>query len=472
MAGLRAVTTTGAETALDEVAVEKLRSRLRGELLRPGDPGYDGTRRVWNGIIDKHPSLIVRCDGVDDVIGAVAFARERDLLVSVRCGGHNIAGKAVCDGGVMVDLSRMRNIQVDPVKRTARVEGGATLGDLDRETQGFGLATTAGVVTTTGVAGLTLGGGVGRLARKYGLACDNLLSVDLVTAEGRLIRASATENADLFWGVRGGGGNFGIVTAFKYRLHPVGPMVLGGVLTHPLEKAQEALRFYADFSRAAPDELSADAAFMTSPDGDHIFAISVCYVGPLDEGERVLRPLRTFGPPLSDDIAPIPYTAVQSASDERCPHGLYYYWKSHFLTEITDSVIEVIVNRFAGVPSPRSVVVFQQFGGAVSRVERTATGFWHRNAQWDFIPWAIWTAPGEAEKQSVWVRDLWEATRSFSAGVYVNNLGEEGPDRVGVAYGDNYARLVALKTKYDPTNFFRMNQNIRPSRTESIAESA
>lgn len=322
MAGFDLATTTGERIALDESAAHRLKASLRGDLLGPGDHDYDATRSVWNGMIDHRPALIARCAGVGDVAAVVAFAREHDLLASVRGGGHNIAGKAVCEHGLMIDLSPMRGVQVEPDHQTARVEGGATLGELDRATQEFGLATTAGVVTHTGVGGLTLGGGVGRLARRHGLACDNLVSVDLVTAEGRAVRASATENADLFWAVRGGGGNFGIATSFEFRLHPVGPAVLGGIVVHPLIKASAALEFYYEYSHGAPDELSADAGFLTSPDGDPVFAVSVCYIGSLEQGERVLEPLRRFGPPLVDQIGPVPYAEVQSAADAVFPAGL------------------------------------------------------------------------------------------------------------------------------------------------------
>jgi FAD/FMN-containing dehydrogenase len=433
-------------------------------MLLPSDDRYDETRKVWNGMIDKRPALIARCAGVADVIATVTFARDYNLLVSVRSGGHSIAGKAVCNGGLMLDLSRMRGIQADPVTRTARVEGGATLGDLDRATQAFGLATTAGVVTHTGVAGLTLGGGVGRLAHKYGLACDNLLSVDIVTAEGRVLRVSATENTDLFWGVRGGGGNFGIVTAFEFRLHPVGPGVLGGTLIYPLAKARAALKFYYEYSQTAPDELSADAFLLTLPDGDQAFAIDVCYIGPIEQGERVLRPLRKFGPPLSDQIGPTAYTELQASGDVFFPTGLHYYYKSHFMEEIRDDAIEALVTHFATVPSPRSLVVFQQYGGAVSRVGQADTAFGHRDAQYNFIPASVWTDPTESEKHLSWVRESWDMMRPFSTGgVYVNNLGEEGEDQVRAAYGPNYERLVVLKNKYDPNNFFRLNANIKPT---------
>jgi FAD/FMN-containing dehydrogenase len=415
-------------------------------------------------MIDKRPALIVRCAGAGDVVDAVRFAREHDLLASVRGGGHNIVGKAVCDGGLMIDLSGMRRVQVDPVKRTARVEGGALLGDLDREAQVFGVATTAGVVTHTGVGGLTLGGGVGRLARKHGLACDNLLAVEVVTAAGDVLRASATENEDLFWGVRGGGGNFGVVTVFEFQLHPVGPGVLGGIVVHRLKEARAALEFYHEYSRTAPDELYANAAFLTSPDGEPLFAISVCYIGAIEQGERVLQPLRRFGPPLSDQIKPVAYTEVQAAGDAFFPIGLRYYWKSHFLKEISGDAVEATVSHFAKVPSPRSLLVFQQFGGAVGRVGRSETAFWHRDVQWDNFPTSVWTDPAESETQVQWVREWWDLMKPFSmGGEYVNDLGEEGEDRVRASYGANYERLVALKNKYDPTNFFRLNANITPT---------
>lgn len=464
MSAFEVTTTTGGRAVVDESAASTFQASLSGELLVPVDETYDETRKVWNGMIDHRPALIARCAGVSDVVAAITFARDYDLLVSVRGGGHNIAGKAVCNGGLMIDLSRMRSTHIDPLNRTARVEGGATLGELDRATQASGLATTAGVVTHTGVAGLTLGGGVGRLARKYGLACDNLLAVDLVTADGQVVRASATENADLFWGVRGGGGNFGVVTSFEFQLHPIGPGVLGGVVLHPLKTAMAALSFYYEYSHTAPDELSADAVFLTSPDGDPLFAISVCYIGSLEEGERVLEPLRRFGPPLADQIATLSYTEVQAATDAFFPIGLHYYWKSHFLKEVGDQAIEATVSHFAGVPSPRSLIVFQQYGGAVSRIAPSQTAFHHRDAQYDNFAASVWTDPGETEIQKQWVREWWDKMSPFSTGgEYVNNLGEEGEDRVRAAYGDNYERLVTLKNKYDPTNFFRLNANVRPS---------
>ena len=464
MSEVEIITLTGAPIVLQAATMHRLQTRVQGELLRPGDEGYEEVRRVWNGMIDKRPALIVRCMGLADIIAAVTFAREHNVLVSVRGGGHNIAGKAVCSGGLMIDLSRMRSVQVDPFKRTARVEGGATLGDLDRQTQAFGLATTAGVVTHTGVVGLTLGGGVGRLARKYGLACDNLLAVELVTAEGQVLRASATEHADLFWGVRGGGGNFGIVAACEFRLHPIGPVVLGGTVIYSLAQARAALKFYDEFARPAPDELSADAFLLTAPDGERVFAISVCYIGSLAQGERVLYPLRQFGPPVADRIGPLPYTELQAAGDVFFPPGLHYYYKSHFMTEISDDAIDVLLTHFATVPSPRSLVAFQHYGGAVSRVGQAETAFSHREAQYNFIPAAVWTDPRESATHLSWVREVWDRMQPFSTGgVYVNNLGEEGEDQIRAAYGASYERLVALKNRYDPHNLFRLNANIKPT---------
>lgn len=438
--------------------------RIRGEVLGPNDAGYDAARKVWNGMVDKRPGLIVRCAGTADVMVAVRFARKHDVEVSVRGGGHNIAGKSVSEGGLMIDLSGMRSVHVDPATRTARVEGGATLRDLDHETQAFGLATTGGVVSHTGVAGLTLGGGIGRIGRKFGLACDNLLAVNLVTAEGRYLRASEQENADLFWAVRGGGGNFGIATSVEFRLHPVGPMVLGGVVLYPFEHARSVLRSYADYSRAAPDEVDADLILLTSPEGKRVVAISASYIGDPKDGERILQPLRTFGPVLADQLGLVAYTSLQTAADAFFPTGLHHYWKTHFLTELTDAAIEVVVRGFQRAPSPRSIVVLQQYGGAVARIAPTATAFPHRSAQYDFLPTAVWEDPAQTEKNVDWVRKLWAEMKPFSSGgEYVNNLGEDGHDRVRAAYGPNYARLAELKNQYDPTNFFHLNANIEPT---------
>jgi FAD/FMN-containing dehydrogenase len=444
--------------------VALFRQRLRGDLVLPRDSGYEEARKVWNGMVDKSPAIIAHCASADDVVEAVNFARSQDLLVSVRSGGHNIAGCSVCDHGLVIDLSRMKGIAVDLECLTARAEAGLTLGEFDAATQAFGLATTMGVNSDTGIAGLTLGGGFGKLGRKYGLACDNLLAADVVTADGRLLRASATEHADLFWGIRGGGGNFGIVTALEYRLHPVGPTVLGGAVVYDYEHARDALRFYYEFSSNGPDDLSADAALVTLPSGRRVFSISVCYSGPLDAGERVLNPLRTYGAPIEDRIAPMAYLQVQSAGDSVFPRGQRYYWKAQFLREITDAAIDTLLSAYATAPSVMSLVVFQQVGGAIARVPATDTAYGNRDAAYDCFPISIWQDPAEDEANIRWARDVWAAMRPFSTGgVYANNLGEEGEDRVRAAYGDNYQRLVALKSKYDPMNVFRLNQNIRPT---------
>lgn len=437
---------------------------LSGDLILPDHPEYEAERKVWNGMVDKRPGLIARCASAADVIAAVDFARNRSLLVSVRGGGHNVAGSAVCDGGLMIDLSRMKGIWVDPERRVARADAGLNLGEFDAATQAFGLATTMGINSDTGISGLTLGGGFGKLGRKFGLACDNLLAADVVTADGRLLTASASENPDLFWGIRGGGGNFGVVTAFEYRLHPVGPTVLAGSVVYDYEHARDALRFYYEFSSTAPDELSADAVLMTAPSGERLFGISICYSGALDEGERVLGPLRAHGAPLEVQIARMPYLQVQSAGDSIFPRGRRYYWKAQFLREISEAAIDTLLQAYASAPSARSLAVLQQVGGAIARLAPSETAYAQRDAAYDCFPISIWEDSAEDEANIRWAREFWAEMRPFSTGgVYVNNLGDEGDDRIKAAYGGNYERLVALKTKYDPTNLFRLNQNIRPT---------
>jgi FAD binding domain/Berberine and berberine like len=452
------------ESRISAPNAARFRQRLRGDLVLPGDPDYEEARKVWNGAVSRKPAIVAYCAGPDDVVEAVTFARLRDQLVSVRGGGHNVAGCSVCDGGLVIDLSRMKGIAVDPERRTARAQAGLSLGEFDATTQAFGLATTMGVNSDTGMAGLTLGGGFGRLGRKYGLACDNLIAADVVTADGRLLRASAAENADLFWGIRGAGGNFGIVTALEYRLHSVGPTVLGGSLIYDWAQARDALRSYYEFSSSAPDELSADAALVTAPSGERLLSISVCYSGPVDEGERVLEPIRTHATPLEDQLAPISYVKLQSAGDSVFPRGRRYYWKAQFLRELTDAAIDTLLQTYATAPSVMSLAVLQQVGGAIARVPMSETAYGNRDAAYDCFPIAIWEDPANDEANIRWARELWTAMRRFSTGgVYANNLGDEGEDRVRAAYGDNYRRLVALKNKYDRGNFFRMNQNIRPT---------
>jgi FAD/FMN-containing dehydrogenase len=448
---------------LGQAAVQEFAANLRGELLRPEDDGYDTTRAVFNGMIDKRPAIIVRCVGTSDVIQGVNFARTHDLLVSVRGGGHSVAGNAVSDGGLMLDLSPMKGIRVDPVRRTAQAQAGLTLGEFDHETQAFGLATTLGVVSVTGIGGLTLGGGLGWLNGKHGLACDNLLSADVVTADGHVLTASDEENEDLFWGIRGGGGNFGVVTLFEYQLHPVGP-VLGGGLRYPAAQARDFLRFYHEFASTCPDELSTAASLGQAPDGSVVVGVAVCYCGPIETGERVLHPLRTFGSPLEDNIQPMSYRALQSAPDGGFPLGRQHYWKSSYLKHLSDEAIEVMLRFVAEMPSPISGVGLQQMHGAASRVAPAATAFPHRDEHYDFLILSQWADPTDSEENMRWTRRLFEQMEPFfEKGVYVNNLGEEGEDRVREAYGENYERLVALKDKYDPTNQFRLNQNIRPT---------
>ena len=454
---------------LEDTAIEKLRSDLRGELLQPADDGYDAVRQVWNGMIDKRPGLIARCTGVADVLASVRFAREHDLLVAVKGGGHNVAGTALCDGGLVIDLSTMKGVHVDPASRVARAQPGLTLGDLDHETQAFGLAVPAGIVSTTGIAGLTVGGGFGWITRKFGLTCDNLLSAQVVTAEGELLTASDQENEDLFWGIRGGGGNFGIVTSFEYSTQPVGPTVLAGMVAYPMSKGREVLKFYRDFIAASPEELGTVVALRLAPPapfipqelhGKPIVAVFACYVGAIDEGERVLKPLRELGPPAADVITPKPFIAHQSMLDPMQPAGRNYYWKSHDLPGLSDGAIDTLLTHAQTITSPHTIVAMFNLGGAASRVAEDATAYSHRSAEFALNINAAWTE-GEPDRHVQWARDFSNAVQPFSMGVYVNFLGDEGDERARAAYGpEKYRRLVDLKNKYDPTNFFRVNQNI------------
>jgi FAD/FMN-containing dehydrogenase len=465
MTDIRIVTTEGADTILEEATVQKFADNLRGWLLQPGGGGYDEARRVWNGMIDRRPALIARCAGPADVIAAVRFVREHGLLVSVKGGGHNITGNAVCEGGLMIDLSPMKGVRVDPAARTARAEAGLTWGEYNRETQAFGLASTGGVVSTTGISGLTLGGGLGWLHGKHGLSCDNLLSADIVAANGELLTVSPEQHPDLFWGLRGGGGNFGVVTSFQYRLHPV-DSVLAGMVVHPMTKAKEVLRFYREFCRACPDDMVAAAAMMTSHDGDPIAVIVAAYIGDLAAGEKAMAALRKFGPPLVDTIAPTSYVALNSLFDAAFPYGgVQRYWKSSFLKELGDDMLDIIIARSTKFLSPMSNVLFFHLHGAAARVDRNATAFGMRDGQWDYDVISQWTDPAEAPGHIQWTREFWTAVEPFaSGGVYVNHLdAEEGTTRIRAAYGQGYEQLVALKNKYDPTNLFRMNQNIRPT---------
>jgi FAD/FMN-containing dehydrogenase len=445
---------------------------LRGEVVYPGDAAYDEHRQVWNGSIDRHPAVIARCAGVADVIDAVRFAREQDLVVAVRSGGHSFPGLSVCDDGMVIDLGLMKGVRVDPRNRTVRAQAGVLLGELDRETQAFGCAVPAGIVTHTGLAGLTLGGGIGWIMRKYGLTIDQLLSADVVTADGAHVVASETENPELFWGIRGGGGNFGIVTEFEFRLNPLGPEVVAGPVFWPAEDAPAVLRFYRDWIAECPDELMTivvqrrmPALRVVPPDlvGKRIIAVAACHAGPIDDGSRVMQPLKGFGRPILDLCQPKPYVVHQAMFDPSFRHGCWYYVRSCDVAELTDDVIDVVVEHGSRITSPISSVALWQMGGAVARVPEGATAFNGRHAGFTFnINGNSETAEGfEAERR--WARDYWSALAPHHTSVYVNFLMEEGEERVRQAYGpEKYDRLKALKRRYDPTNVFRLNQNISP----------
>ncbi|HMA37685.1 MAG TPA: FAD-binding oxidoreductase [Chloroflexia bacterium] len=446
---------------------------IQGQVIQAQDTAYETARRVWNGMIDRYPALIVRCAGPADVRRAVDFARRRDLLVAIRGGGHNVAGNGTCDDGMVLDLGPMKTIELDPVRRTVRAEPGLTWGEIDRATQAAGLALPGGIQSTTGIAGFTLGGGFGYLSRLHGLTCDHLLAAEVITADGVALTASASDNPDLFWGLRGGGGNFGIVTAFTYHLVPLGP-VLGGMLIHSATRAGEVLRFYREFAAAAPPALASVLIFTTAPVAPHIpvhlhgrpvLLVTLCYAGPPDEGERVIQPLRAFGPPDADLVSIRPYTEVQTLLDAANPAGLLNYWKAEYIQGYGDEAIETILHYTAQAPSPNSKLLLNQLGGAISHVPPDATAYAHRAAPFIANINAMWAAPAASESAIAWARDFWTALQPFSAGgVYVNFLSNEGEDRVRAAYEPGtYARLATLKQKYDPTNFFRLNQNIKPT---------
>jgi FAD/FMN-containing dehydrogenase len=449
-----------------------LAERVRGPVIAPRAAAYDGARAVWNGAIDRRPAAIVRCAGTSDVVAALRLARERGLVVSVRGGGHNVAGLAVCDGGIVIDLSPLKGIRVDPVARTARAQPGVLWGELDRATQAQGLATTGGIQSTTGISGFTLGGGIGWLSRRHGHACDNLLSATVVTAEGEVLTASAAEDPDLLFGLLGGGGNFGIATSLEYRLHPLDGVV-GGMVLHRMERAAEVLAFYRDWTAELPDELSAILFFLTAPDASHIppalrgrpvVSIGVCHAGPAREAEALLAPLRRFGPPEADLVRRMPYVELQGQFDAANPAGQQNYWKAEYLGGLDDSTIQAIVEVAAQRPPGLSKVLLPRLGGAASRVPEDATAFGHRGAPYIINIIGMTPDPGELGRVSRWARELWAAVQPASfGGVYVNFLGDEGEARVRAAYGEaKYERLVALKRRFDPANVFRLNQNIRP----------
>jgi FAD/FMN-containing dehydrogenase len=460
-------------TPLAQGSIAELAQAMRGELIAPGDPGYDQARRIWNGVHDRHPALIARCAGVADVMRAVEFARSEELLVAVRGGAHSIPGFSTVDGGIVIDLSPMNAVRVDPEGHTALAQAGTTWSQFDHETQAFGLATTGGLVSSTGIAGFTLGGGVGWLMRKHGLTADNLLSADVVTADGRLVHASEQENPELFWGLRGGGGNFGIATSFEYRVHPVGPIVTAGPIFYPGDRAREILRFYRDWVEEAPDELTTLVNLLTAPPapflpeewhGKPLVAIIGVHSGSVEDGERAMRPLRELGDPVADLIGPMPYVAMQSLIDPLWGPGAHSYFKAGWLGGLDDAAIDTLIRHRDSVTSPKTEIHIHHVGGAVARVPADATAFGDRSAPFLMnIVASTFTADGYDDAVA-WAQGLHSAmSPALTGGTYVNFLSAEGDERVRAAYGDTYDRLVALKDEYDPTNLFRLNQNIAPS---------
>jgi FAD/FMN-containing dehydrogenase len=444
-------------------AIAALASDFAGRLIGPNDADYDQGRRIWNAMIERYPGLIARCCGVADVIRAIKFGGEHDLLVAVRGGGHNVAGRALCDGGLVIDLSDMRSVFVDPIASVVRVQGGATLGDVDRETHLHGLAVPLGVVSKTGIAGLTLGGGVGWLVRRYGPTCDNVVAFELVSASGELMTVSATENPELFWALRGGGGNFGVVTSFTYRAYPVST-VTGGLLVYPREMAVAVLRNYRDYVATAPDTVTAYAAMLTTPDGMPAVAIVACHSGDLDEAQRDLAPIRSFGTPILDTIQPMLFPVMQKLLDGAFPDGTRNYWKSAFVTELSDKAIEVLVAQANATRSPLSSIVIEYYCGAAGRNGESSSAFGHRSAEFDVGLMPQWTDPAEDQMHMDWAKSASEALLPFAnGGYYANFLADEKPDVVRAAFGQNYDRLARIKSTYDPKNFFSQNLNIRPA---------
>jgi FAD/FMN-containing dehydrogenase len=456
----------GGEVPLLAAATAELGKSFAGQLLLPGDAGYEEARRIHNGLIDKRPAVIARCRGLVDIADAIALARKHKLEIAVRGGGHNVAGRATVDRGLMIDLSLMKGIHVDPKQRTARAQSGVTWGEFNRETQLYGLATTGGVVSTTGIAGLTLGGGLGWLMGKYGLALDNLASVELVAADGRVLRASEDENSDLYWAVRGGGGNFGVAGSFEYRLHPVGPTIAGGLVCHDFSSARDVLQLFREVSATAPDDMSVVAALLTAPDGSgtKLAAIAAGHCGPPAVGEAALQSLKSFGQPVVNTIGRLSYCDLNTMLDAGYPRGALNYWKSHFLRELSDSAIDTMVEAYAATPSPMSNIILEHFHGAATRIGIGDTAFALRSTGYNYLVLSQWRDHADSERCIAWARQSYAAMQPFVAsGRYVNYLDEDEPgDPTAAAYGPNYQRLRELKAKYDPENVFHLNQNIRP----------
>jgi FAD/FMN-containing dehydrogenase len=461
---IEGVTGSGAATVLQQSALQELRDSLRGALLLPGYPGYDQARRVMNESIDKHPALVVQPSGAADIRTAVTFAREHDLLLAVKCGGHSYSGRSTCDGGMQIDLSHFRNVRVDPESRTAYVAGGSLLGELDHEATAFGLVTTAGTVSHTGVGGLTLGGGFGRLARRFGLALDNVKGVDVVTADSKLVHASADENPDLFWGVRGGGGNFGVVTSFEFQLHPMQRQVVGGDLVFPISRARELLGFYRDYSLAAPDDLYVGVVMLAPPAGkDGSFVIHVCYSGPAENADKVLAPLRKLGTPRADTIKAIDYEVLQRSGDQTDPRREGEYLKSGFINSFPADLATTLLDGFQPDPERGTVVFFQPSAGAIGRVATDATAFPHRRCTHNMFAAVSWPLGRDPAQHVRYVKDYWAKLERFTDGYYTNEVADEAQQVVDDNYQGNLARLQLLKNKYDPGNLFRLNANVRPT---------
>jgi len=459
-----AVSGSGAQIVLEQAAVKELSDSLQGRLLLPGQEGYDVARRVLNPTIDKHPALIVQPSGAADIMSAVTFARERELLLAVKCGGHSFSGKSTCESGMQIDLSNFRSARVDPFSRTAHIAGGSLLGELDHEAMAFGLVTTAGTVSHTGVGGLTLGGGFGRLARRFGLALDNVKAVELVAADGKLWRASADQNPDLYWGVRGGGGNFGVVTSFEFQLHPMQRQVIGGDVVFPLSQLRDVLSFYADYAASAPDDLYLDLV-ITSELGssEGMVLIHGCYSGPEDQAEKVLGPIRKAGTPVHDGLQAIDYVAIQRSWDETDPRTTGSYLKSGFINEFPGKLIDTIVDRYKAIPERGTAMFFQHSGGAIGRVPVNATAFAHRNSMANMFATVEWPLTDSADEHKAFIKEYWKDFAPFTDGWYTNEVGDDSASRINKNYQGNFERLLQVKNKYDPTNLFRLNANVKPT---------
>lgn len=457
---------------LEHTTIQQFSKSLKTPLILPADPEYDSARAVWNGMIDKRPAMIAMCTSVDDIVKCVNFARNNKMLVSIKGGGHSVAGKAVCNDGLMINLSEMKSVVVDSVGKTVTVQSGATIGDLDRETQKYGLATPVGIVSKTGIAGLTLGGGIGYLGRKYGLTLDNLISVNLVTASGEFVIASEKENPDLFWALRGGGGNFGVVTSFEFKLYKVGPEVMVAQVFYPIENAKEVLKYYREFTKNASDDLACYALVVRVPpvdpfpqefQGKTAIAIVACHSGSLENGKSELKPLEDFGNPILRVIVPMPFLALQTNFDPGVPNGMRYYWKAHYMDKISDDAIDIFVDYTKELPGALSIVGFEPLGGAINKIKEDATAFPQRSASYVLGIWSGWIEPHDDEKIINWNRELHAKMKPYASdGVYSNYLDHDDVNQVNSAFGTNYKRLQEVKRKYDPDNFFRINHNIVP----------